>query len=79
MSPAKALMFLGGLLLAAGLGLWFVERAGGSGPAWSWIGRLPGDIRVEKPNFRFYFPLSTCLVASALLTAGLWLLRRWTR
>jgi hypothetical protein len=33
-----------------------------------WIGRLPGDIRVERENFRFYFPLTTMIVFSVLLT-----------
>jgi hypothetical protein len=33
-----------------------------------WIGRLPGDIRVEKENFRFYFPITTMILASLLLT-----------
>ena len=34
----------------------------------NWIGRLPGDIRIEKENFRFYFPITTMIVASVLLT-----------
>ena len=33
-----------------------------------WIGRLPGDIRIEKNNFRFYFPLATMIVLSLVLT-----------
>jgi hypothetical protein len=33
-----------------------------------WIGRLPGDIRVEKENFRFYFPITTMILTSLLLT-----------
>jgi hypothetical protein len=33
-----------------------------------WIGRLPGDIRVEKKNFRFYFPITTMIIFSLLLT-----------
>jgi hypothetical protein len=33
-----------------------------------WIGRLPGDIRVEKGDFYFYFPLASCLFASVLLS-----------
>ncbi len=33
-----------------------------------WIGRLPGDIRIEKGNFRFYFPLTTMIVASLVFT-----------
>ena len=33
-----------------------------------WIGRLPGDIRIERENFRFYFPLTTMIVLSLLVT-----------
>ena len=33
-----------------------------------WIGHLPGDIRVEKKNFRFYFPITTMILLSLLLT-----------
>ena len=41
-----------------------------------WIGRLPGDIRVERENFRFYFPLTTMIVFSVLLTVLINLIRR---
>ena len=41
-----------------------------------WIGRLPGDIRVEKENFRFYFPITTMIIFSVLLTIILSLIRR---
>jgi hypothetical protein len=34
----------------------------------NWIGRLPGDIRIEKENFRFYFPITTMIIVSVLLT-----------
>ncbi|MEO6232936.1 MAG: DUF2905 domain-containing protein [Ferruginibacter sp.] len=33
-----------------------------------WIGRLPGDIRIEKENFRFYFPVTTLIIFSVLAT-----------
>ena len=33
-----------------------------------WIGRLPGDIRVEKENFTFYFPITTMIIFSLLIT-----------
>jgi hypothetical protein len=65
-SPGKLLVALG--LALAALGLWLQF-----GPALPWLGRLPGDIRVERPGFRFYFPLATCVLASALLTAIAWL------
>lgn len=34
----------------------------------NWLGRLPGDIRIEKENFRFYFPITTMIIVSVLLT-----------
>ena len=40
------------------------------------LGRLPGDIVVERENFRFTFPLATCILLSALLTLAAWLLGR---
>jgi Protein of unknown function (DUF2905) len=76
MSLAKALVLTGAALMVAGLAVWLVRPSGGTGGAFSWIGRLPGDIQVERPNFRFYFPLTTCVVASLALTALLWLFRR---
>jgi H+/Cl- antiporter ClcA len=41
-----------------------------------WIGRLPGDIRVEKENFRFYFPITTMILFSVLLTIIINVIRR---
>lgn len=41
-----------------------------------WIGRLPGDIRIEKENFRFYFPITTMIIFSILATALVYLIRR---
>ncbi len=44
-------------------------------PSIPWLGRLPGDIRIERDNFRFYFPLVTCLLLSLLLSLVLWVIR----
>jgi hypothetical protein len=38
------------------------------------LGRLPGDIRIEREHFKFYFPLATCVLLSAVMTLILWLL-----
>jgi Protein of unknown function (DUF2905) len=57
----KMLVMLGIALTVFGALLWL----GGKLP---WLGRLPGDIRVERDHFRFYFPLTTCLLISILLT-----------
>jgi hypothetical protein len=41
-----------------------------------WLGRLPGDIRIEKENFRFYFPITTMIIISIVLTLLVNLFRR---
>jgi hypothetical protein len=43
----------------------------------NWIGRLPGDIRIERENFRFYFPLTTMILLSLLLTLIINIIRRF--
>lgn len=40
------------------------------------LGRLPGDIVVERENMRFYFPITTCLLISLVLSLVFWLFRR---
>ena len=42
----------------------------------SWIGRLPGDILINKKNFTFYFPLATSIILSVILSLILYLLNR---
>ena len=64
------LLVIAGLLIAAvGALLW-------SGVGKSWLGRLPGDIHYSRGDFSFHFPLVTCLVLSAILTALVWLFRK---
>ena len=51
------------------------------GLLWPWrgrlgLGRLPGDIVIERGNFRFYFPIVTCLVVSGVVSLILWFLNR---
>jgi hypothetical protein len=51
------------------------------GLAWPWLGRLglgrlPGDILIERGQSRFWFPLTTSLLVSALLSLAIWLFRR---
>jgi len=70
METGKLLLLAGLVLCAIGGLLWLAGH-------WNLPpGRLPGDIRVEKPGFKFYFPLVTCLLISALLTLIFWLLRK---
>ena len=64
----RALIVIGLLILAAGL-LWpWLSRLG--------LGRLPGDIVVERQGGAFYFPIVTCLVISVVLSVGFWFLRK---
>jgi hypothetical protein len=65
----KFLFVIGLVLTAAGFFLW---KLGGKLP----LGRLPGDIAIQKPNYSFYFPITTCIIISVALTLILWLLRR---
>jgi hypothetical protein len=51
------------------------------GLAWPWLsklglGRLPGDLRLEREGFGVYFPLTTSLIVSVLISLLLWLFRR---
>ena len=46
-------------------------------PKIPWVGRLPGDILIQRERFSFYFPLASCLLASVLLTLLLWLVGRF--
>jgi len=43
----------------------------------NWLGKLPGDIRIEKENFRFYFPITTMLIISVALTILINLFRKF--
>jgi hypothetical protein len=43
----------------------------------NWIGRLPGDIRIEKENFKFYFPITTMILLSLAITAIIQVIRKF--
>jgi hypothetical protein len=62
----KILIFIGLLLAILG----FVFIFGNKIP---FIGRLPGDIAVERKNYSFYFPVSTCILISIVISFVLWL------
>jgi Protein of unknown function (DUF2905) len=65
---ARWLIVLGIVLLLAGL-LWpWLAKLG--------LGRLPGDIVIERENFRMYFPITTSILISIVLSLILWLLNR---
>jgi hypothetical protein len=68
MSIGRWLILAGVVLVLAGL-------------AWPWLaklglGRLPGDIVIEREGFRLYIPITTSIIISAVLTLGFWLFRK---
>ena len=65
----KLLVVLGGVILLLGIALWSGFGAG-------WLGRLPGDIRVQRGNFGFYFPIVTCIILSIIVSLILSFFRR---
>jgi len=70
----KYIMPLGRLLIVAGIVLVVVGLLAAHTPLR--LGRLPGDIYIHGKNFTFYFPLTTCILLSALVSLVVWLLRK---
>lgn len=68
MDFGRFLIILGLVLLVAGF-LWpYLGRVG--------LGRLPGNIVIEREGFRLYIPITTSILVSAVLTLGFWLFRK---
>ncbi len=65
---ARFLIIVGVILVVAGLAWPLLGKLG--------LGRLPGDIRIEREGFSFYFPITTGLIVSAVVSLVLWLLRK---
>ncbi|MBW2020820.1 MAG: DUF2905 domain-containing protein [Deltaproteobacteria bacterium] len=68
-SLGKVLIIIG--LVIAGIGILLVLT-----PNVPWLGKLPGDILIKKDNFKFYFPVTTCIIISIILTLLFYLFRR---
>ena len=70
--PAWSLVLIG--ILIAGIGLaWLVA------PSIPWLGRLPGDVAIERENVQFYFPVMTCILLSVVMTGILWVVRYFSK
>jgi len=67
----KWIIVIGGLLTVVGLFVYFFHDK------LHWIGHLPGDIRIEKENFSFYFPLTTMIIFSVVASLLIQLFRRF--
>jgi len=64
----KLLLIFGGILILLGLFFTF----GGKIP---FLGKLPGDIIIQRENFHVYFPLTTCILISLILTIIFWIIK----
>lgn len=72
MAPiGKAIVGIGALVVIIGLVVWF------AGDKLNWFGRLPGDIRIERPGFSCFFPITTMIIVSIVLSILLSLLSRF--
>lgn len=70
--PGWILIYAGLFVVGVGV-VWLLA------PSVPWLGKLPGDILIERENFRFYFPLTTCVLLSLLLSGIIWLVRLLSR
>lgn len=64
----RLLIFIGAAIVLVGL-------------TWPWVsklplGHLPGDFQIDRPGMKFYFPLTTCLLVSGVISLIAWLLRK---
>jgi hypothetical protein len=65
----KLLIILGAVIILIGIGVLFANKI-------PYIGRLPGDIYLKRDNLTFYFPITTSIIVSILLTFLFWLFRK---
>jgi len=63
----KSLVFFGVIMVVVGLVLMFSDKI-------PFLGKLPGDIHIKKDNFEFFFPITTSILLSLLLSALLWII-----
>ena len=66
----KLLVMVGALLMAVGIVIWSGVKY------FHWFGHLPGDIRIERDNFKFYMPLASMLLVSVVFSLVLWIVRK---
>jgi hypothetical protein len=67
---AKIMIVLGAVLVAAGLIMLGIQKL-------PFFGKLPGDILIKRENFSFYFPLTTCIIVSIIISLVLYLISKF--
>ena len=68
---------LGRILIAFGVALILIGVAVLLAPKFPWLGRLPGDVLIQRERFTFYFPLASCLLVSLVVTILLWFIGKF--
>ncbi|MBX2991611.1 MAG: DUF2905 domain-containing protein [Bacteroidetes bacterium] len=68
----RILVVVGSVILLLGIGFMVWDKI-------PFLGKLPGDIRVEKENFRFYFPLTTGILLSIFISVILWIVSHFRK
>lgn len=66
----KIVIVIGIIIVIIGLLLQFTNFN------FSWFGKLPGDIRIEKPGYSFYFPITSMILVSIVISIILWILKK---
>lgn len=66
----KTFIIIGVIIIIIGLLLQFTSFS------FNWFGRLPGDIRIEKPGYSFYFPITSMILISVVASILLWIFRK---
>ena len=72
-NAGKILMAVGALIFFAGIIIWFL------GNKFNWFGNLPGDVKIERENFKFYAPLMSMILVSIFLSLLIWLFNKFFR
>ena len=75
----KLLVVLGVALVAVGGLITLLDKLFGTGSGLGWLGKLPGDLLIKRDNVTFYFPLTTSILISIVLSAVLYLISLFFR
>ncbi|WP_223808838.1 DUF2905 domain-containing protein [Rufibacter hautae] len=67
----KLMMVLGVIIVVIGAIIWL------AGPRMGWFGRLPGDVHIDRRNFKIFAPFTTMLLLSILFSLVFWAIRRF--
>jgi hypothetical protein len=70
-NTGKIIIIIGVIIVIGGVIVYFFHDR------LNWLGRLPGDVRIEKENFKFYFPITTMILLSVVLMLIAQLIKRF--